>query len=223
MDAIECIRSLHLVKSFIDKPVEWDILVRILECGQRALSAANLYPFRFLVITNKEIIRALPRHCLNQEGMYAPLLVVVAAELERPERFFGLRGKRLYAVQDSAYATSNIMLAATAMGLSVNLVRAFDEFRIVEMFGMGENVRPQAIIAMGYSNEKPEPRELIDLTHITYFNRYDSKIKRPHMVMRDYAVEVHRVRDEAKAKAKDHLKKLHERFKESLQKSKEKK
>ena len=74
----------------------------------------------------------------------------------KEEQYYGIRGTRLYNIQDCAMAAMNIMLAAHDMGLGSCFVSAFDEEAISRIFGQQENIRPQGVITLGYTDEKPE-------------------------------------------------------------------
>jgi len=50
------------------------------------------------------------------------------------------------------------MLACEALGLSSCWIGAFDEKKVLEFLGNPENMKPVAILPIGYADEKPEKR-----------------------------------------------------------------
>ena len=79
----------------------------------------------------------------------SPIQLVICADLT-PNRY-GERGK-FYAIQDATIFGSYVQLLAVDMGLSTVWFGAFREGRIREKFGLGENLKPIAVIPLGYSD-----------------------------------------------------------------------
>ena len=64
---------------------------------------------------------------------------------------YGVRGKTLYCIQDTAAASQNIHLAAYALGLGTCWVGAFREEMAREVLKVPDGIRPIAIIPVGYA------------------------------------------------------------------------
>jgi len=190
MDTLEAIDNRRSIRKYFDKPVEFEKITTILDAARKAPSAGNLQTWRFIVVSDKSLITQIAGYCIEQYWIQtAPLVIVVCTVPEKQEMYYGLRGKRLYAVQDCAAAIENLMLAATELGLGSCWVGAFEEDKVRSMLEIPVDVRPQAIITIGYSDETPEARSLSPIETIVYFNRYGMRIEKLHIVLRDYAVE----------------------------------
>jgi len=59
----------------------------------------------------------------------------------------------LSCIQDTAAAIENMLLSATALGVGSCWVGAFNESKISEILKLPENVRPLAVIPLGYPGE----------------------------------------------------------------------
>lgn len=95
---------------------------------------------------------------LNQSFIeQAPLVIAVCADLDLCQRAYGLRGRDLYSIQDTAAATQNILLAAVAEGLGACWVGAFDEARVGAALELDRGLRPLALIPLGRPVEPGEP------------------------------------------------------------------
>ncbi|MCL6560259.1 MAG: nitroreductase family protein [Firmicutes bacterium] len=88
----------------------------------------------------------------------APVVVVVCAEPSRSAQYYGERGRHLYCLQDTAAATQNMLLAATAYGLGSCWVGAFDENQVRDCLGIPPERRPVALIPLGYAAAQLESR-----------------------------------------------------------------
>lgn len=176
--------------SFTQQAVEFEKIAQIIQAGMLAPSAGNLQNWQFIVVTEKGLLRELFHHTLEQEVfMTAPIGVIVCADVDLAEKFYGLRGKRLYLIQDCAACIENMLLTAEAFDLGACWVGAFDEEKVASMFGIPKNVRAQAIILFGYPESEPERKEKKRIDYLVYFNRYGQRIEKPHLVLRDYSSE----------------------------------
>ncbi|MFH1072210.1 MAG: nitroreductase family protein, partial [Nanoarchaeota archaeon] len=143
-------------------------------------------------------INSLPQYCLEQEFVAGPVVIIACSNNEIMERHYGIRGSRLYAVQDCAAAIQNMLLAAHALGLGSCWIGSFDEEKMNDLFSIPAHVRAQAIIVLGYPDEIPKQKDLRKLDDVVYFNKYGAKVKDIHLVLRNYADEIAKHTAEAK-------------------------
>jgi nitroreductase len=107
----------------------------------------------------------------------APVVIVVCSDLDRIKLRYGERGEKLYSIQDTAASIMIILLAAQALGLGTCWVGAFDEERIKEILELPRNLRPLAIIPVGYPKERIEKSERIPFENLTWLNKYGKKYR----------------------------------------------
>lgn len=176
MEVFECIKTRRSIRRYMDSPVEWEKIGRLLEAGKAAPSAGNLQNWTFIVILDKDTRKQIAEACLKQYWMAeAPVHIVVAGLPNKAKRFYGIRGERLYTIQNCAAAAENILLMAHSQGLGTCWVGAFDEDGLKVAVPMPDEVRPQAVITIGYSNEvPPEPPEFT-LENVMYFRAYGTQ------------------------------------------------
>lgn len=219
METLDAINQRRSIRKYLDRPVEFEKITTIIDAARKAPSAGNLQDWSFIIVTDKELIKQVSTYALEQYWIQtAPVLIVVCGLPEKHELYYGLRGKRLYNVQDCAAAIQNILLAATDLGLGSCWIGAFEEDKIKVLFAIPPDVRPQAIITLGYSDDTPEERSLIPIENITFFNRYGMKIERLHIVLRDYSVEWQKQGRKFKEKIQKAKNKVSEKIKKILKK-----
>lgn len=190
MDAIECIATRRSIRRFVKMPVDFETIMNIIEAGSVAPSSGNVQDWKFILVDKPELKKNISEHSLDQECLYnAAFLIVICSDPEQTELHYGLRGEKLYTVQNCAAAAENMLLAAHALGLGGVWVGAFDEEKIRELMDIPKTARPQAILAFGYPDEIPDHKRMKDLNIITYFNSYGNKLKNVHHVLHDYSVE----------------------------------
>ncbi|MCF7865923.1 nitroreductase family protein [Candidatus Woesearchaeota archaeon] len=221
MDTLNCILARRSVRNYLKKPVEFDKLTLLLKAASRAPSVGNLQDYRFILVTDKENIKGIADHCTEQYWIaQAPVLIVVCADAQRTESYYGLRGQRLYSIQDSAAAIQNILLAAHNMGLGACWVGSFNEDYLLSILNIPDTVRPQAIITIGYADGEPEVREESDLHSLIYFNKYGQTIQNVNLLLREYNKEIEKITKIADPIAEDAVKNFGEHAKKIIGKAK---
>jgi len=202
MDVIEAIRTRRSIRKYLDAPVEWDKIGQIIEAGKAAPSSGNLQNWKFVIIKEKERRQQIAEACLQQYWMTtAPIHILIVAEPEPSIMHYGVRGERLYTIQNCAAAVENMLLAAHALGLGSCWVGAFDEDMLKRAIGCTERVRPQAVITIGYPDERvPEPDEytLEDVTYLEKWKTGCTVIKEPDIATGYYSSKVERAVDSGK-------------------------
>jgi len=184
METLECIKTRRSIRKFKDKAVDWDKVVQILEAGRMAPSAGGVQNWKFVVIRNEKDKKKIAQACLNQEFItQADVVIVVLADPEKSETYYGKRGSRLYSIQNCAASIQNMLLAAHDIGLGSCWVGAFDEDAVRRVTMCPEHIMPQAVIPIGYPNESPKQPAKLRIEHIVYLEKYGGRRKHP---MRGY-------------------------------------
>ena len=157
MELDMAIRERRSLRAYLSEDVPQSLIDEAVELASWAPSAGNLQSRDFIVVRSSEMRAALADAALGQDFIAeAPVVIVVVANLERI-RPYGSRGRELYAVQDAAAATQNLLLALHSRGLGSVWVGAFNEKAASKALGLPHFARPVAIIPVGYPAETPGP------------------------------------------------------------------
>lgn len=234
METLEAIEKRRSITKYLDIPVEWDRVGNILRAGQLAPSAGNLQDWRFIVVTNKENRKKIAEACLKQYWIEtAPVIIVACSFPENTKRFYGLRGEKLYTIQNTAAAIQNMLLAATDQGLGSHWVGAFDEGMLNRALGIPAKARPQAVLTFGYTDFTPPKPKRFKLFDLTYLQSWGNKVENADLVLIDWSdwarkkimaakmgVEQEALErgEKVRAKAKEKIKELHGKLKERFKK-----
>ena len=172
MSTYEDILKRRSIRRYKDRPVEKELLVKLLKAGMAAPSACNNQPWEYVVVT--EGIETL-RNTLYHGNYNAPAAIVVCGNMKLAKG-----GLKRYWEQDCSAAIENILIAATSFGLGTvwiglhPLPSVFNPVR--EVLNIPEHVIPLGLVLVGYSAEEKEPRTQYNEKRI-YWETYDQKRK----------------------------------------------
>jgi nitroreductase len=156
MQTIDAIRGRTSVRDYRSDPVPDDVLEAIMEAAVHAPSSGNVQDWHFVVVKTPEGRNALAAAAFNQSFVAkAPVVIVVCTDLDRISNAYGERGRSLYSIQNTSAAIQNLMLAAWDRGLGTCWIGAFSEDEVKSAVVLPTEVRPLALITLGYPAGKP--------------------------------------------------------------------
>ncbi len=154
MELDKAIKDRKSVRRFKKLEVPWYLIADCLESATYAPSSGNVQNWHFIVVRDKNNREKIAKACEEQYWILnAPVLIVVCSELSKVKRLFEVRGEALYAIQNCAAAIQNLLLKAYELGLGSTWIGAFDENLIRDVLKIEGDVRPQAVIALGYGED----------------------------------------------------------------------
>ena len=173
VDLYEAMERRRSIRRFTRQKVPQEVLERVLNAARIAPSAVNLQPWRFVVVRDRETLKALvgcTRGGKHEHLAMGDLAVVACGnESECYQRQAGCM--KSYAI-DVAIAVEHLVLAATAEGLGTCWIGAFDETQVKTLLGIPDPWRVVAMTPLGYPAEDPPPRGRKSLLEILAFERW---------------------------------------------------
>lgn len=168
-EVLKIIKERRSIRSFQKKDIPEEIINKLIEAIIWAPSAGNLQSRKFYFIKDDQIKRDIAYAALNQNFIAEAPLVVVGCTDSRISTRYGDRGVNLYAIQDVACSIMNMMLVACENGLGTVWVGAFKESAIHEILNLPRNLRPVAIIPVGYPSRIPSAPERVSIKEAIEF------------------------------------------------------
>lgn len=157
-EVFKAIKERRSIRAYLEKEIPEDIIRKLILALIWAPSAGNLQARKFYFVRNKDIRLKIAKAALEQMFIAeAPLVVVGCVDKRKISSRYGERGVKLYAIQDVACSLQNLMLVAHENGLGSVWVGAFYEEEISEILKLPPNLRPVAIVPVGYPAEFPPP------------------------------------------------------------------
>ncbi|MFZ3070446.1 MAG: nitroreductase family protein [Anaerolineaceae bacterium] len=166
MEVIQAMMSRRSVRRFQNKPVDQADVETILRAGMQAPSANNGQPWRFIVIDKREVLDSIPKiHPYARMMNEAQLGFLVCAQVP-PETSLDRW------VQDCSAATENMLLAIHGLGLGAVWLGVYPRpdriSAVTQLFGLPDDIKPMALIAVGHPAEHPEPADRYDPKKVRY-------------------------------------------------------
>lgn len=162
------IQTRQSIRKYSNNPIPESDLNEILKTGFSAPSAGNRQPWRVVVVKDKTRKDKLAIAALGQQFIAeAPILLVICAVPHESAERYKERGATLYALQDTAALTQNILLASHSLGYATCWIGAFNEDEVTEVLNIPEGMRPVSMIPIGYAEgETPEVRPRRSITEV---------------------------------------------------------
>ena len=177
MDVLEAIKGRRSIRAFKRQNVSQELVEKMIDAAIWAPSAGNIQPWEFIIVRRLEIKRELAEAALQQKFVEeAPVVIVVCADENRSSQRYGVRGKSLYCIQDTAAAVQNINLAACSLGLGTCWIGAFREKEARKILRVPRGVRPVAIIPVGYPAETPPPRSRRPSNNVIHYETFSKRL-----------------------------------------------
>ncbi len=165
MNFFELISKRQSVRKYSSQAVEPEKITLILEAANRAPSAGNFQSYEIFLVSTAEKIAALAAATWDQkfiaEAQVALVICQNPSRCEYPNAEF-------YSLQDATIATTFAMLAVAELGLATCWIGAFAPENVTKALALPPDLKPIAILPIGYSAEAPERtsrRELRCVVH----------------------------------------------------------
>ncbi len=166
-------------RKYKDKPVEQEKLDRVLEAARMAPSACNAQPWKFIAVTDKELLsRIADAASAKLLGMntfigQAPVIIVIVREKPNfSSKVGGTIKSKDYSLIDIGIATENICLQALAEGLGTCIIGWFDEGRLRSILGIPSSKRVELIITLGYAAGEYRQKKRKPKDETVTYNKY---------------------------------------------------
>ena len=169
MDFLELVRSRYACRAYQPRPIEEDKLLRVLEAVRLAPSGSNRQPWRFVVVRDAEVKRALVHACAQQRFIATAPAVVAGCGL-MPDRMMscGVPGDPV----DLAIALEHLSLAATADGLASCWIGAFSQEEVREVLAIPPTAKVIELMTIGYPADRPRAKTRKSLEEIISVDRW---------------------------------------------------
>lgn len=161
MTILDAVKKRRSIRKFQSKKIPGAVIQKLKEALIWAPSAGNLQARKFYFVFNNGIKKDLAAAALNQDFIARAPLSIVACTDSQIKIHYGERGVNLYTIQDVAASLMGMMLVAYEEGLGTVWIGAFHEREVTGILNLPDNLRPVAIVPVGYSSSIPRAPERV--------------------------------------------------------------
>lgn len=165
MDFEEIVKGRRSIRKFINKRVERDKIENVIKLASYAPSWKNTQISRYTVVEDRKCIKEIAENCVMDFEFNsniiknAPMIIIIStvsgrSGFERDGSFSTSKGDR-WEMFDAGIAAQTFCLSAYNYGLGSVIMGIFDEKKLHSLLDIPENQSVAAMIAIGYSDEKP--------------------------------------------------------------------
>lgn len=155
MELYEGLLTRRSIRKYRKDPIPQDIIDKLIRAAMYAPSAVNKQPWHFIALKEKEVFEKIMEIHPNSKMLSeAALAVVICGDTKLAH------GDGIYWPVDCAAATQNMLLAAHGLGLGAVWIGIYPRQQRVEglekIFGLPSNIKPFAVVSIGYPAEEKE-------------------------------------------------------------------
>ncbi|MGM0365702.1 MAG: nitroreductase family protein [Actinomycetota bacterium] len=175
-DLFEIIKKRKSIRRYSSRPVEKEKIIKMAEAARLSPSASNKQPWRFVAVTDKDLIRQAVKQSLgaiNTWAKTAPCLIVGCSVRKDiithwiAEAASGVK----YHLLDMGISMEHMVLEAEELGLSTCWIGWFNEKKLKKILKIPPAWRVASLISVGYRDEqfKPRARKKLPMEKILIF------------------------------------------------------
>ena len=169
MELMDVISRRESVRSYEDRPVPEDKLLKVLEAARLAPSASNRQRCKFIVVRDAERRRQLSRATGGQPHV-AQAPVVIAAVSTMPE--YVMRCDVPAYPVDLAIAVDHMTLVATDEGLGTCWIGAFSQEEARAVLGVPDNCKIVTLLPLGFPRQDRREKVRKSLDEIVCYETF---------------------------------------------------
>jgi len=173
MEVIDAIKSRRSTRSFEQRPLPNEVIQDIESAILSSPSGSNAQESHFVVVQDQSQIHLIKRFAPGLSGNPAAIVVLCSngtAALEQG----GIDTSEVLRFVNLGIAASYIILAAHSNGVGNCPVRSFHGPSIKRILELPNNVDPELLISLGYSDTPPRPKTSKEKQEVISHDKYGS-------------------------------------------------
>jgi nitroreductase len=175
------IENRRSIRKYLNKKVEQEKLIQVLESARLAPSGSNTQPWVFIVVESEEMKEKLSMADHQQKWMMtAPVFIVCVADIRcRISEEIDIRlnenspePELKQIIRDTSIAIEHILLEAEHLGLATCWTAWFEQNAVRPILNIPEDKYVCGIITLGYGDEVPKNRPRKKLEEMVRYEKW---------------------------------------------------
>lgn len=175
------IENRRSIRKYLNKTVEKEKIVQILESARLAPSGSNTQPWSFIIVESEKMREKLSIADNNQKWMMtAPIFIICVADIRcRIDKKKDIRldenssePELKQIIRDTAISIGHILLEADHLGLATCWTAWFEQEDVRPILNIPEDKYVCGIITVGYGDETPMQRPRRKLEEMIRYEKW---------------------------------------------------
>lgn len=196
-DILELLGSHRSVRKFTNRPLEDDLLRRLLDAARQAPTSSNLQPYSIIVVRDAARKKQLSRWCSDQAWVeHCPVFLVLCPDLYRLSEVCRLRGYKMQdryielsivAIVDTALVAQNLAVAAESQGLGICMIGGIRNHpaEVSDLLKLPKQVFPIMGFCLGYPDHEPMIKPRLPHDAVVHYEQYSDAGLNEHLAAYD--------------------------------------
>ena len=177
----EIIKNRRSIRKYLDKAVNDEILVKIIEAGILAPSGSNTQPWHFIVVKSRDMREKVAKVSHDQAWMCsAPVYIVCVADLgsrtvnssqQYIDEQSGMEEVKQI-IRDTSISMDHMVLTAESLGIGTCIVAWFRQQDIRPVLNIPDDKYVVSVITAGYAAESPKPRPRKKIQEVLHYETW---------------------------------------------------
>lgn len=162
----EVVKKRRTIREFTDEPVPREVVERILDIARWSPSGSNVQDWRFVVVTDKKLLKAIKMFSPGWIGGGSPVAIVICSDKKWAYERAGPLARDVMYLVHAGIAAQTIALLAHSMGLGTNMIMSFSKEAVKRVLELPEHWDPVMVILLGYPKQTPSPPPRLPLSEL---------------------------------------------------------
>jgi len=183
MDFDRIIKERHCVRKFrAGKKPDYKEVIAAIEAATKAPLAGNVKSIKYILVSDKEKIKALTVAAQQEFFENVDYVIVVCSDKTSLVRSYYKRGE-IYSRQQAGASIENLFLKLTERGLATCWVGAFSDETVKRILKIPDNIDVEAIFPIGYELGKTKQETKAELDNVLFFDEWKNKFMKPRRMV----------------------------------------
>ncbi|MEM4880659.1 MAG: nitroreductase family protein [Desulfurococcaceae archaeon] len=162
----DIVKTRRTVREYSEESVPREVVETVLDLARWSPSGSNVQDWRFVVVTDKKLLKAIKMFSPGWLGGGNPVAIVICSDRKWAYEKAGPLARDVMYLVHAGIVAQTIALLAHAMGLGTNMIMSFSKEAVKKILDLPESWDPVMIILLGYPKHIPEPPPRLALSEL---------------------------------------------------------
>ena len=168
---METVKNRRSIRKYAGKPVDEELLRRLLEVSERTQTMGNMQLYSVVVTRSEEMKKRLaPAHFNQPMVTQAPVILTICADFNRTVKWAEQR--KAHPGYDNFLSFLNAATDAEGLGICYLGTTLYMPSQIIDILQLPRLVMPVATLTVGWPDEHPEQTDRLPLEAVVHEETY---------------------------------------------------